>query len=300
MPAFSTHYIFALEMMEELKHIADFSLNENAVSAGTQGPDIFFFHRAFPWQPGKPLRKLGSALHRAKPARIMDRLYEYCASSRNPDIAKSYAFGFILHYALDRNCHPYVYYLQNKITDRSIGFNPHSAHNVIEHSIDSVMINRHFGLKNPRLFETDNALSLTDRELCEISEEISFSAEISATDAKKAISDMKNMQRLLLDKTGKKEKIITLLENAAAPFTNHFMLSAYFRTDNLEKAEKYVNIKNGTWNSPFDCKVHNESFFDLFKLSKADASEMLIKWQSGTDGAELTDNLSFLTGVEVK
>ncbi len=31
MPAFSTHYIFALEMMEELKHIADFSLNENAV-----------------------------------------------------------------------------------------------------------------------------------------------------------------------------------------------------------------------------------------------------------------------------
>ena len=101
MPAFSTHYIFALEMMEELKHIADFSLNENAVSAGTQGPDIFFFHRAFPWQPGKPLRKLGSALHRAKPARIMDRLYEYCASSRNPDIAKSYAFGFILHYALE-------------------------------------------------------------------------------------------------------------------------------------------------------------------------------------------------------
>jgi len=27
---------------------------------------------------------------------------------------------------------------------------------------------------------------------------------------------------------------------------------------------------------------------------------LLIKWQSGADGEEITNNLSFLTGVEVK
>ena len=53
MPAFSTHYIFAKELMERLKGTVDFTVCENAVYIGAQGPDIFFFHRALPWQRGK-------------------------------------------------------------------------------------------------------------------------------------------------------------------------------------------------------------------------------------------------------
>lgn len=49
MPAFSTHYIFAKELMERLKGTVDFTVCENAVYIGAQGPDIFFFHRALPW-----------------------------------------------------------------------------------------------------------------------------------------------------------------------------------------------------------------------------------------------------------
>lgn len=300
MPAFSTHYIFALEMIEKLKEIADFKLNENAVFIGTQGPDIFFFHRALPWQKGKPLRKLGSALHRGEPADLLDRFYKYCNASSQPDVAKSYAFGFILHYALDRNCHPYVYYLQDKITEKNTDFHPNSAHNIIEHSIDSIMIKNHLGINQPRLFKTDKAINFTQDELFEISKEIAFAANISEEDARTAVTDTKNMQRLLFDESGRKEKIILVLEKAAAPFTGNFLLSSYFRTDDLEKAEKYVNINNDIWKSPFDCTIHNESFFDLFEFAKQDAAEMLLKWQSGTDGVKITNNLSFLTGVEVK
>lgn len=300
MPAFSTHYIFALEMTEKLKEIAEFKMHENVVFIGAQGPDIFFFHRALPWQKGKPLRKLGSSLHRAKPALLLDRLYEYCNTSSQPDIAKSYAFGFILHYALDRNCHPYVYYLQNKITEKNKAFHPNSAHNIIEHSIDSIMLKNHLGISDPRCFETDKTLHFTQEELLEISREIAFAADISEEDARTAVTDMKHMQRLLFDKNGRKEKLISVLEKTAAPFTGNFLLSSYFRTDNLEKAEKYVNINNNIWKSPFDCAIHNESFFDLFEFSKKDAEEMLLKWQSGTNGATITNNLSFLTGVEVK
>ena len=72
MPAFSTHYLFAKEMMEDLRRAADFPLNKDAVLIGTQGPDIFFFHRALPWQKGKTLRKAGSAMHRAKCGEILD------------------------------------------------------------------------------------------------------------------------------------------------------------------------------------------------------------------------------------
>lgn len=300
MPAFASHYIFAMEMMETLKEISDFKLNDNAVLTGAQGPDIFFFHRALPWQSGKPLRKLGSALHRSNPAVLLDRLYEYCCKTQNADIAKSYALGFILHYSLDRNCHPFVYFLQNKITESNSRFNANSAHNIIEHSIDSIMINNRLGIEKPRLFETAKTIKLTAVELNETAQEIAFLTGISSYDSKTAVTDMKHMQHMLFDKSGKKEKIISVLEQAAAPFTNNFLLSSYFRTDDLEKAQKYVNIENRQWASPFDNKIHSSSFFDLFEKSKKDAEEMILKWQNGADGVKVTNNLSFLTGVEVK
>lgn len=299
MPAFSTHYIFAEEMMERLKEIADFKINENAVFIGAQGPDIFFFHRVFPWQKGKPLRKLGSSLHREKPGILLNKLFDYCHTSKS-SIAKSYAFGFILHYALDRNCHPYVYFLQNKITQRKTDFNPHSAHNIIELSLDSLMLSLHLDIEKPTQFETEQTIKIKENELEEISDEIAFLADISNKEAKTAILDMKYMQRLLLDKNEKKKTITARLEKIASPFTKNFLLSSYFRTDDLEKAKKYANIYNGKWKSPFCEKSSKKSFFDLYEKAKDDAQALLIKWQSGADGEEITNNLSFLTGVEVK
>ncbi|MDE6110689.1 MAG: zinc dependent phospholipase C family protein, partial [Eubacterium sp.] len=241
MPAFSTHYIFAKEMMDTLKEIADFKINENVVFIGAQGPDIFFFHRAFPWQLGKPLRKLGSLLHRKKAGILLNKLSEYCRKNES-SIAKSYAFGFILHYSLDRICHPYVYYLQNKITEKQPEFNPHSAHNIIELSLDSLMLSLHLNIEKPTLFETESTIKINENELAEISDEIAFLADISSENAKTAILDMKNMQHLLLDKNGKKKKAAMKLEKMASPFTKNFLLSSYFRTNDLEKAKIYANI----------------------------------------------------------
>ena len=41
MPAYSTHYIFAKELKEEIENQVDFKLDEAAYYIGTQGPDIF-------------------------------------------------------------------------------------------------------------------------------------------------------------------------------------------------------------------------------------------------------------------
>lgn len=114
MPAYSTHYIFAKELKEEIENQVDFKLDEAAYYIGTQGPDIFFDHRIMPWMLGKSLRKTGSKLHRAKPSEIFENMREYISKSNQIEIAKSYATGFILHYVLDRNCHPYVYFCKTK------------------------------------------------------------------------------------------------------------------------------------------------------------------------------------------
>lgn len=238
-------------------------------------------------------------LHREKAGALLNRFYEYCSKNNN-NIAKSYAFGFILHYSLDRICHPYVYYLQNKITERQAGFNPHSAHNIIELSLDSLMLSIYLDVKNPALFKTESTIQISDNELTEISNEIAFVSGTLPENVKTAIFDMKNMQRLLLDKSGKKKAIVSILEKMASPFTKNFLLSSYFRTNDLEKAKKYANIYNGKWKSPFNDEISRESFFDLYEKAKVDAEKLLVKWQNGEDGEKITNNLSFLTGVEVK
>ena len=118
MPAYCTHYIFACELLPALTELAGFDLNRDAVMLGTQGPDVFFFHRIAPWMPGRSQRKIGSRLHRAKPGDILDAMAEYCTRcSTEKNIARSYAYGFILHYALDRQCHPFVYAKQQELAD---------------------------------------------------------------------------------------------------------------------------------------------------------------------------------------
>lgn len=44
MPAFSTHYLFARELMEQIEAMTpETRLDPDAVYYGTQGPDVLFF-----------------------------------------------------------------------------------------------------------------------------------------------------------------------------------------------------------------------------------------------------------------
>ena len=74
MPAYSSHFLFANSMLKEIRQAVDFELNESAVYIGTQGPDIFYDHRALPWMHGKSLRAVGSALHRSVPSALREAL----------------------------------------------------------------------------------------------------------------------------------------------------------------------------------------------------------------------------------
>ncbi len=308
MPAFSTHYIFANEMIDTLKQKADFKLNENAVLVGAQGPDIFFFHRVFPWQSGKSLRKVGSIMHREKFGDMIDAFCNYCSSlndSLDISVAKSYMYGFILHYALDRNCHPYIFKIQDEITKLHKDENPHSVHNTIEFSFDSLLIKEKLGFENPLSFNTAETLNYTVYEKQQMAKALaSFNkvipAKFNAIQIETAIDDLKYAQHMMNSVTTNEFKTICFLERAVSPFTKNFKVSSMFRTNDLENAEKYVNINNDNWISPYESKNRNESFFDLYELSKTDAEKMIDAFNNGLSGEEITHNLSFLTGVEVK
>lgn len=306
MPAYSTHYIFAKELKEEIENCVEFKLNNAALFIGTQGPDIFFDHRVMPWMIGKSMRKIGSPLHRAKPSDIFDKMREYINLSESKDIAKSYAAGFILHYALDRSCHPYVYALQNKMVEKYPHLNSHTAHNTIEFSMDTYLLTKRLKEENAYLFETEGTIIFNETELDELAKMISYvtsnvtNKKVTPNDVKTAIKDLKYIQKLTTDKSGKKENLVKIIDGIAAPFLNNFKFSALMRPKDLEKAKKYGNIERKTWTSPYNKLKRNDSFEDLFEFAKFDAIDMINKFFAGEDTYKITQNKSFLTGVEVK
>lgn len=306
MPGFSTHYIFAKELLPFVKKTADFNVNEDAVLIGTQGPDIFFFHRIMPWQFGKSLSKAGSMLHRAKPCNILEAMKSYCEKLSSPDIAKSYAYGFIMHYALDRKCHPFVYSLQDKMTGENHFLNPHTAHNIIEMSADCCMLNKRMNQEKPYLFKTYDTINDNDKILTEIGRlweyvmPASIGVKITEKQGAQAVKDTKAVQKNLLDKYSLKKILVRPLELAVSPVTKNFRITSMLRPKDLEKAEKYVNIDRKKWLSPYSHKEFCDSFEDLFEQALEEAEIMLLRFQAGDSCADITDNLSFLTGVEVK
>lgn len=309
MPAFATHYIFSKEMLDFLGENADFNLNKYAVFIGTQGPDIFFFHKLT--SPFRSKRKIGSALHRAKPAEIFDAFRDYCKLSPNIDIAKSYIYGFILHYSLDRVCHPYVYSFQERILQKNPSLHPASAHNRIEHGLDSYLILNHLDVQEVTDFDGAKSIT-TDLMVCdEIAHLLTFVIQrittytITEKQVHEAIADTKKMQSILRDKNGLLRPIARFLETILAPAIKHYKFSAMIRPRDLEKAKKYANIKRSTWVSPYKTDEKRcESFDDLFELSKLDAKELIQGFNQlchgYSSGYEITKNISFLTGTEVK
>ena len=123
---------------------------------------------------------------------------------------------------------------------------------------------------------------------------------IKPSDIVTAVNDTKTVQKYVLDATGKKRFFVGIFENALSPISKNYKFTALMRPRDLENAKKYGNINNEIWFSPFDSYKHNESFEDLFELAKQDAKIMIARFQAGDNTEEITNNISFLTGVEVK
>lgn len=310
MPAFATHYLFLEEMREALEKACAFDLDEKVAGVGTQGPDIFIFHRL--WPPVtiyKSLFGTASKLHRGKPADLFDAFAGYLKISRNPHVARSYIYGFILHYALDRNCHPYVYARQNAITDADPKIHPLAAHNRVEHGVDTYLLNRRKGIYPPSLFDPDATFTSDPADLAEIAElmqcviKVTCGKDVPQKEVVKAVTDTAKLQATLADKKGNAQKIAHAIETPLGPVSGYFKLSASIKPTDLTLAADCANEQKAAWTSPYSGETSTESFEELFEKSKPDALALLTGFDALCEGKttayDVTGNLSFLTGMEV-
>lgn len=241
----------------------------------------------------------------------MEAFASYCEFSPNPSIAKSYIYGFILHYSLDRICHPFVFSFQEKIQAKNPKAHHSTIHNRIEASLDSYLLSIRLGIDNPTEFDAYKTITLKDEIVEEIAHLLAFvvprvtEETVTETQVAEAIHDIHKDQKLLQNKSGRFGIFLKFMDKIIAPLSGNYKLSVMIKPQDLEKAKKYANMNHTTWVSAYDehyCS--SKSFVELFEDAKEDAKRLIQGYDALAlgylNGYELTKNISFLTGLEVK
>ena len=110
MPAAITHFLHSQRVLAGIKQAGRETFSPEAFAWGAQGPDFFYCHRFLPWWRGQSLAGWGDRLHDAPPAETLASMWRYVKAHPEDRYARSYAQGFLCHYAADSVCHPFVEY----------------------------------------------------------------------------------------------------------------------------------------------------------------------------------------------
>lgn len=147
MPTTYAHYTFGKEVLKELKGDLKQIIIENIdlYNIGLHGPDILFYYNPL---KSNDINRKGNKIHEESLNVFLTKARNLLYKSNNEKEKKlSYIMGFICHFMLDSECHPYIRQKESNIL----------SHNEIESEFDRIfMINN--GL-NPISFKPTEHLN---------------------------------------------------------------------------------------------------------------------------------------------
>ena len=148
MPASLVHFTFIKENIDN----KDPYFKETAL--GGQGPDVFFFYGySFSKRENvKLVRDFGTYLHHVDISEAYAKLIEYALKSEHKEMLLAYIRGVFMHYILDRNLHPYIFYRSGYVTDgtKEDAHRFMVAHQYFESGLDNLYSKLHKTLQNPQ------------------------------------------------------------------------------------------------------------------------------------------------------
>ncbi len=306
MPALITHYVLAERVFSALKREGAPVPDREAALWGAQGPDLFFFHRILPWEPGRSLAREGSRMHKISPARLFEGFRAVLASARGAeyDRMRGYIEGFFCHYALDRTAHPYVLYWQQVLAREqpAYGRSGHTYHFRIESALDTIMLRRETG-RSIRDFRLSGVLPgenpAVDMAIGHLFEPLLprlFGTQgVDAAAIAKAPADMRRVARLMTDRRQLRRRFLVRPIEVVSR-QGHFA-SSLLRPDRTDDWD-YANEAHKAWHNPADpALVSRDSFFDLYALAAAEARDMIVAFRAalptGQPMKEITQDRGF-------
>ena len=140
MPDVAVHAAFGREVRAELGKETAEKIREVPYTFALFGPDIWFMY-----QPWKRREGRGRRMHTTRTGQFLMALAKQAKKSSHPEELFSYLAGFLCHYALDTETHPYIIHMTEEKTKIPRG------HMSFEHSLDRLEMERAgvWGEKHP-------------------------------------------------------------------------------------------------------------------------------------------------------
>jgi hypothetical protein len=270
MPDFMTHSLFAKDSLKLLQTNRRQQIEKHMplLNLGAQGPDPFFYFGKAPFRDTKGYPKLADKLHTSRTDEFLAAMWRMVKQGGEDAVELyTYAWGFTGHYALDTQCHPYVY------AQAGYAFNGASKtremtanHVILETDIDALIYNRKTGddIKKLKLWEltTDVVPAFLDDFYEEVLGIYDYPG-YRPGDFERAMKDMKLAQHILYDPYGLQENLNRMLSRIKGRSV-YLGKPVYPAIEHL-KGLDCMNESHADWADPLGVtKVYQDSFLDLY------------------------------------
>ncbi len=107
MPSTYAHFRFGQQVYHRLpeKLRSQIQPYKNLFDIGLHGPDLLFYYRPL---IANRINRIGYAMHNQSGYAVFSRFGKIASQSERPEAYLAYLYGFLCHFALDRECHAYI------------------------------------------------------------------------------------------------------------------------------------------------------------------------------------------------
>ncbi len=259
MPGFTTHYLFGVKNLKQLEReeecqafVHSIRKDQTVFQLGLQGPDIFFYHPASQLKFVRP----GTIAHTRWTGDFLKCLIEAPELFWKPEhqqTARAYAAGFVGHYMLDTQMHPYVY-ARTGIGDilKKKGYADHIR---LESDIDACLLMRYAKLL-PSEFPNGKTIAFDGKKRAVVAEILFYAynfvfPELSLTKGflDRGIRSMQIGTRLTYNPHNYKRQVVEKVEQV---LFGHPQIALVIPTDHAQGSEDPMNLEHRLWHNPWE------------------------------------------------
>ena len=310
MPSTIVHSYFVKDVLDILPTKIRSILDADRCRMFGQSVDSLMFYNLFSVFPGKKIRKFHDTFHTQKTKDFFINLLNIISSNHIDDIdTYSFLIGFICHYVLDSNAHPYIFYktgVFHKNERNTYKYN--NVHAFMEAFLDMDMISRRENV-NPYHFNFDsfcfNCKKFSD-DLNFVIDSVFFDTYQISNMHKIYYKSLKQMRTSLLlfrrDPYAIKKNIYKLVDTFTPKRCYRFEAISYHYP--LEDKHNFLNSNHSLWRNPVDYNmISHDSFVDIYLKAVKQAKVFICASFDFLDGKEIDLeqvflNTSYCTGLD--
>lgn len=305
MADFLTHTIFAEEVLNRIndkKLKNEIEQRMKLYVLGAQGPDIFYYYNFLPWQKSKHVSRIATLIHNFKTGDFLKMGIKY-ALKTNSDKEKynllTYMLGFLCHFHLDKNIHPYVCYCTENKIYKTDGTLAKVSHQDIETTIDIIYSREKKGQKahKIKLYKLFNSRCMTAviLEFYTNAFKKLFLIHVPGKVIRKSAEDMRKGFMVIYDPYGFKKAALKML-GISTPRPLYTMRE--------DESVDWLNRGRRKWYHLDDKdETYTLSVDDIYEIALKECSNMINELSQRIDTrSELDDlfpNLSYITNKPI-